>query len=57
MRWEADTIQPDGVTTRMRITEIFEGPTRTFEMDVMDAKTSEYKKLIFMTFRKRPDPS
>jgi hypothetical protein len=57
LRWEADTLQPDGVTTRMRMTEIFAGATRTFQMDVMDAKTGEYKKLIFMTFRKRPEPS
>ena len=57
MRWEADTLQPDGVTTRMRITEIFDGPTRTFQMDIMDAPKGEHRKLIFMTFRKRPDAS
>jgi hypothetical protein len=56
LRWEADTLQPNGVTTRMRLTEIFAGPTRTFQMDVMDAKTGEYKKLIFMRFRKRAEP-
>ena len=57
MRWEADTLQPDGVATRMRMTEVFNGPIRTFQMDIMDAPGGEYRKLIFMTFRKRPEPS
>ena len=52
-RWEADTMQPDGVTTRMRMTQVFMGDKRTFQIDVMDAKTGDYKKLIFMTFTKR----
>lgn len=54
-RWESDTMQPDGITTRMRITQIFKGDTRTFQMDTMDAKTGAFKKLIFMTFTKRKD--
>ena len=53
-RWEADTLQPDGVTTRMRIVQHFRGDKRDFQIDVMDAKTGDYKKLIFMTFTKRP---
>ena len=53
MRWESDMLQRDGVTSRLRITEIFLGATRTFQMDQMDAKTGEFHKLIFMTFRKR----
>jgi len=53
-RWEADTMQPDGVTTRMRISQQFRGDLRTFQIDVMDASSGEYKKLIFMTFRRRP---
>ena len=52
-RWEADTMQPDGVTTRMRIMQQFKGDVRTFQIDVMDAKTGEFKKLIFMTFTRR----
>jgi len=51
--WESDTLQEDGVTTRMRITQHFMGDKRTFQMDKMDAKTGEFKKLIFMTFTKR----
>ena len=57
MRWEADTLQPNGVTTRMRLTEVFAGATRTFQMDIMDAATGEYRKLIFMTFRRRANAS
>ena len=53
-RWEADTIQPDGVTTRMRIIQKFMGATRTFQIDLMDAASGDFKKLIFMTFRRRP---
>lgn len=53
-RWEADTIQPDGVTTRMRIIQKFMGDTRTFQIDLMDAGSGDFKKLIFMTFRRRP---
>jgi len=52
-RWEADTMQPDGVTNRLRITQRFMGDKRTFQIDVMDAKTGEFSKLIFMTFTKR----
>lgn len=52
-RWEADTLQPDGVTTRMRITQRFMDDKRSFQIDLMDAKTGDYKKLIFMTFTKR----
>lgn len=52
-RWEADTIQPDGVTTRMRIVQRFMGDKRSFQIDVMDAKTGDYRKLIFMTFTRR----
>ncbi|QPQ56026.1 DUF1579 family protein [Allosphingosinicella flava] len=52
-RWESDTMQPDGVTTRFRITQQFMGDKRTFQMDTMDAKTGEFRKLIFMTFTKR----
>ena len=53
MRWEADTMQRDGTTTRMRIVQTFLGQTRTFRIDVMDAATGEFSKLIFMTFRRR----
>jgi hypothetical protein len=52
-RWEADTMQPDGITTRMRITQRFLGDRRQFQIDVMDAKTGDYRKLIFMTFTRR----
>lgn len=52
-RWEADTIQPDGVTTRMRIVQRFMGDRRSFQIDVMDARTGDYRKLIFMTFTRR----
>jgi len=52
-RWEADTIQTDGVTTRMRITQVFKGDVRTFQIDVMEARTGVYRKLIFMTFTRR----
>ena len=54
-RWEADTIQTDGVTTRMRIVQRFMGGKRHFQIDVMDAKTGDYRKLIFMTFTKRAE--
>lgn len=53
LRWEADTLQPDGVTTRMRITQRFMDAKRSFQIDLMDAKTGDYRKLIFMTFTKR----
>lgn len=53
LRWESDTIQPNGITTRMRMTEQFRDDRRTFQIDVMDAKTGDYKKLIFMTFTRR----
>jgi hypothetical protein len=53
MRWEADTLQPDGVTTRLKITQQFKGDTRHFQMDLMDARTGVFKKLIFMTFTRR----
>ena len=53
MRWDADTLQPDGATTRMRIVQQFEGDRRTFQIDVMDAATGAWRKLIVMTFRKR----
>ena len=52
-RWEADTIQPDGVTTRMRIVQRFMGDKRRFQIDVMDAKTGDYRRLIVMNFTKR----
>lgn len=52
-RWEADTLQTDGVTTRMRIVQVFKGDVRTFQIDVMDARTGVYRKLIFMTFTRR----
>lgn len=52
-RWEADTIQPDGVTTRMRILQRFMGDKRSFQIDLMDARTGDYRKLIFMTFKRR----
>lgn len=52
-RWEADTIQADGVTTRMRIVQVFKDDVRTFQIDVMDARTGAYRKLIFMTFTRR----
>ncbi|WP_182911905.1 DUF1579 family protein [Sphingomonas cavernae] len=55
-RWEADTMQPDGVTTRMRIVQQFKGDVRTFQIDVMDAKTGLFKKLIYMTFTRRAAP-
>lgn len=55
MRWEADTLQPDGVTTRLRIRQQFSGATRTFHMDKMDAKTGVFTKLIVMKFTKRAD--
>ena len=54
LRWEADTLQPDGVTTRLRITQRFSRDSRTFQVDVMDAASGDYRKLIFMTFTKRP---
>ncbi|MBW8294306.1 DUF1579 family protein [Sphingopyxis sp.] len=53
IHWEADTLQPDGVTTRLRITERFAGTSRTFQMDLMDASTGVFNKLIFMKFTKR----
>lgn len=53
VRWEADTMQPDGVTTRMRIRQEFQGDVRLFQIDVMDAKTGEFKKLIMMRFTRR----
>lgn len=52
-RWEADTMQPDGVTTRMRIRQEFQGDVRLFQIDLMDAKTGEFKKLILMRFTRR----
>ncbi|MCJ8156545.1 DUF1579 family protein [Sphingomonas sp. LaA6.9] len=52
-RWEADTMQPDGVTTRMRIVQQFKGDIRTFQIDLMDAKTGAFNKLIYMTFTRR----
>jgi hypothetical protein len=55
MLWEADTLQTDGVTTRLRITQHFAGATRTFQMDRMDASTGKFTKLIFMKFTKRAD--
>lgn len=55
MHWEADTLQTDGVTTRLRITQRFAGATRTFQMDRMDASTGTFTKLIFMKFTKRAD--
>lgn len=54
-RWEADTIQPDGVTTRMRIVQRFMGDRRRFQIDVMDAKTGDYHRLIVMNFTKRAE--
>ncbi len=54
MRWEADTLQPDGVTTRMRILQTFDGSDRRrFQIDVMDARTGLFKKLIVMNFTRR----
>lgn len=53
MRWEADTLQADGVTTRLRITQHFKGDSRLFQMDLMDAKTGTFKKLLFMNFTRR----
>jgi hypothetical protein len=52
-RWEADTLQPDGVTTRMRIIQVFKGDVRTFQIDLMEPRTGQFKKLIFMTFTRR----
>lgn len=53
MRWEADTLQPDGITTRLRIKQHFSGATRIFQMDRMDAETGVFTKLIVMKFTKR----
>lgn len=39
----------------MRITQVFKGDVRTFQIDVMDAKTGVCRKLIFITFTKRKD--
>lgn len=55
MRWEADTLQPDGVTTRMRILQTFDGSDRRrFQIDVMDARSGVFRKLIVMNFTRRP---
>lgn len=54
MRWEADTMQPDGTTTRMRIVQQFDGDRRTFRIDLMAAATGAWRRLIVMNFRKRP---
>ena len=53
LRWEADTLQRDGATTRMRIVQQFKGDTRRFQIDVMEAATGVYRKLIVMTFHRR----
>jgi hypothetical protein len=52
-RWEADTLQPDGVTTRLRIVQTFDGDRRRFQLDVMDAATGRFRKLIVMNFTRR----
>lgn len=53
MRWEADTMQRDGTTTRMRIVQVFAGERRNFQIDVMDAPAGTWRKLIVMRFRRR----
>jgi hypothetical protein len=52
-RWEADTMQPDGVTTRMQIVQQFNGDKRIFQINMMDVKTGEFKRLLVMNFTKR----
>jgi len=53
LRWEADTLQPDGVTTRLRIVQNFDGDRRRFQIDVMEAQTGIFKRLIVMHFTRR----
>lgn len=37
----------------MRIRQEFQGDVRLFQIDLMDAKTGEFKKLILMRFTRR----
>jgi len=52
-RWEADTLQTDGTTTRLRIVQTFMGDRRRFQIDVMEAPSGVFRKLIVMTFIRR----
>jgi hypothetical protein len=55
MHWRNDMVGPDGTVLPMRMTEVFMGDKRTFEIAQVGPRTGKEVILVRMEFTRRPE--